>query len=67
MTRIDIKIIHMNILHQVPSGDYLEVCVGSNNLSNTYKTISFTLFLFFFPFLYMVANTKVSFYMIFLP
>ena len=52
----------MNILHQVPCGDYLEVCVGSNFLSNTYKTISFSLFLFFFPFLYMVdlnvAKTK---------
>ena len=24
-TRIDIKIIHMNIIHQVPCGDYLEV------------------------------------------
>ena len=29
MRRIDITIIHMNIIYQVPCGDYLEVCVGS--------------------------------------
>ena len=66
MTRIDIRIIHMNILQQVPCGDYLEVCVGNNILSNTCNNISFSLFLFLFPFLYMfdlnVAKTKVSFY-----
>ena len=45
MTRIDIRIIHMNIQHQVPCGDYLEVCVGSNILSNKWNTISFSLFL----------------------
>ena len=34
-TRIDMKIIHMNIIHQVPCGDYLEVHVYLSNICNT--------------------------------
>ena len=43
-TRIDIKIIHMNIIHQVPCGDYLEVHVYLLNICNT---IFFTLLCLF--------------------
>ena len=56
MRRIDIKIIHMNIIYQVPCGDYLEVCVV-----NKFYQIRIKLFLFpfsssFFRFIYGCKN-----------